>query len=202
MDTQAVGTTNKVILYMTMTCDGFFAGPQGELDWMSQTPDPELTEDMVALFQSVDRGFIGYPTASGMIPYWRNVAQNPAASETERAIAEAVNNLHPFLVSRQEEHLPWENAELLVAKSDQDLIDAVQQIKQQPGKNLGVPGGIRTAQTFVRLGLVDEFVFMVHPVAIGQGQRIFLDRVRLELVSTKTYPSGVMRVCYHPSTHR
>lgn len=189
----------KVFLYMTMTCDGYFAGPHGELDWMSQTPDQELTDDVVAYFQGIDRGFIGYPTASGMIPYWLNVAKNPSASEGERAIAQAVNSLHPFVVSRQEEKIEWEHAELLVVKSDTELVEAVKKIKRQPGKNLGVPGGIRTAQTFVRLGLIDEYVLMVHPVAIGNGQRIFTNRVNLELVSTKTYKSGVMRVCYRPS---
>lgn len=189
----------KVFLYMTMTCDGYFAGPHGELDWMSQTPDQELTDDVVAYFQGIDRGFIGYPTASGMIPYWLNVAQNPSASEGERAIAQAVNSLHPFVVSRQEEKIEWEHAELLVVKSDTELVEAVKKIKRQPGKNLGVPGGIRTAQTFVRLGLIDEYVLMVHPVAIGNGQRIFTNRVNLELVSTKTYKSGVTRVCYRPS---
>lgn len=189
----------KVFLYMTMTCDGYFAGPHGELDWMSQTPDQELTDDVVAYFQGIDRGFIGYPTASGMIPYWLNVANNPSASEGERAIAQAVNSLHPFVVSRQEEKIEWEHAELLVVKSDTELVEAVKKIKRQPGKNLGVPGGIRTAQTFVRLGLIDEYVLMVHPVAIGNGQRIFTNRVNLELVSTKTYKSGVMRVCYRPS---
>ena len=189
----------KVFLYMTMTCDGYFAGPHGELDWMSQTPDQELTDDVVAYFQGIDRGFIGYPTASGMIPYWLNVAQNPSASEGERAIAQAVNSLHPFVVSRQEEKIEWEHAELLVVKSDTELVEAVKKIKRQPGKNLGVPGGIRTAQTFVRLGLIDEYVLMVHPVAICNGQRIFTNRVNLELVSTKTYKSGVMRVCYRPS---
>jgi len=189
----------KVFLYMTMTCDGFFAGPHGELDWMSQTPDQELTDDVVAYFQGIDCGFIGYPTASGMIPYWLNVAKNPSALEGERAIAQAVNSLHPFVVSRQEEKIEWENAELLVVKSDNELVEAVKKIKRQPGKNLGVPGGIRTARTFVRLGLIDEYVLMVHPVAIGNGQRIFTDRVNLDLVSTKTYKSGVMRVCYRPS---
>ena len=189
----------KVFLYMTMTCDGYFAGPHSELDWMSQTPDQELTDDVVAYFQGIDRGFIGYPTASGMIPYWLNVANNPSASEGERAIAQAVNSLHPFVVSRQEEKIEWEHAELLVVKSDTELVEAVKKIKRQPGKNLGVPGGIRTAQTFVRLGLLDEYVLMVHPVAIGNGQRIFTNRVNLELVSTKTYKSGVTRVCYRPS---
>ena len=188
----------KVLLYMTMTLDGFFSGPNGELDWMSQTPDQELNDDAVTLFQGIDRGFIGYPTASGIIPYWLNVANNPSASKEERAIAQAVNALHPLIISRQEEKLEWENTELLVVKSDQDLVEAVTRLKQQPGKDLGVPGGIRTAQTFVRLGLIDEYVLMVHPVAIGNGKRVFTDRVNLELVSAKTYQSGVMRVRYRP----
>lgn len=186
----------KVFLYMTMTFDGFFAGPHGELDWMSQTPDQELNDDMVALFQDIDSGFIGYPTASGMIPYWLNVAKNPSASKPERAIAQAVNSLHPLILSNKEEKLEWENTELLVVKSDRDLVEAVKKLKQQQGKNLGVPGGIRTAQKFVHLGLIDEYVLMVHPVAIGNGQRVFTDRTNLMLVNAKTYPSGVMRVCY------
>jgi dihydrofolate reductase len=198
MSKKAGDTMSKVFLFMTITCDGFFAGPHGELDWMSQTPDQELNDDTVAFFQGVDRGFIGYPTASGMIPYWLSVANNPSASKDERAIAEVVNTLHSFIISRQEEKLEWENTELLVVKSDQELVEAVKKVKQQPGKDLGVPGGIRTAQTFVRLGLIDEYVLMVHPVAIGNGQRVFTDRVNLELVSTKTYRSGVMRVCYRP----
>ncbi|HZR41608.1 MAG TPA: dihydrofolate reductase family protein [Ktedonobacteraceae bacterium] len=186
----------KVVLNMTMTLDGFFAGPNGELDWMSRTPDQELNDDIVAFFQGIDRGFIGYPTASGMIPYWLSVANNPSASKAERAIAQVVNNLHPFILSNREEQLKWENAELLVVKSDQDLVEVVKRMKQEPGKDLGVPGGIRTSQTFVRLGLIDEYVLIVHPVVIGNGQRVFTDRVNLELVSAKTYASGVMRVCY------
>ena len=189
---------SNVVLSMTMTCDGFFAGPHGELDWMSQTPDQELTEDTVAFFQGIDRGFIGYPTATGMIPYWRSVANNPSASQAERAIAEAVNRLHPLILSRQVEPLEWEQAELLVVKSDQELVEAVNKLKRQPGRDLGVPGGIRTAQTFVRLGLIDEYVLTVHPVAIGAGQRVFTGRVNLEVVSTKTYRSGVMRIYYRP----
>jgi dihydrofolate reductase len=188
----------KVVLYMAMTADGFFSGPNGELDWMSQRPDQEVIDDIVALLQGFDRGFIGYPTATGMIPYWLNVANNPAASKEERAIAQVVNTLHPFIISNQEEKLEWENTELLLVKSGNDLIEAVKKIKQQPGKDLGVPGGIRTAQTFVRLGLIDEYVFMVHPVAIGNGKRVFADRMNLKLVSAKTYQSGVMRVCYQP----
>ena len=189
----------KVFLYMTMTFDGFFSGPNGELDWMRQTPDQELNDDIVALLKSADAGFMGYPTASGMIPYWANAAKNPSASKGELAIAEVVNTMHCIVISNKEEKLEWENSELLLIKNDNDLIEAVAKFKRQPGKNLGLPGGIRTARTFVQLGLIDEYVLMVHPVAIGNGQRVFTDRVNLELVSAKTYTSGVMRICYRPS---
>ena len=197
-----MNATRNVVLFMTMTCDGFCCGPNGELDWMNQAnpvPDQELNDDTVALFDGIDSGFIGYPTALGMIPYWLAVAQNPAASKGERAIAQAVNKLHPFILSNREEQLEWENTELLLVKSDQDLIEAVARLKQQPGKNLGIPGGIRTAQTFVRLGLIDEYVLTFSPVAIGHGKSIFTQRVNLKLVNTKTYASGVIRVRYRPA---
>jgi len=184
---------------MTMSLDGFFSGPGGELDWMAQAPDPEFSRDNVSFFDRFDRGFIGYPTASGMLPYWLNVAGNPQAPADERALAEAVNRQHPFLVSDRDEPVPWQNAELLVVHHDEQLAEAVRREKEKPGKDLGVPGGIRTAQTFVRLGLVDEYVLTVHPVALGSGKRIFTGKTGLELIDAKTYRSGVIRARYRPT---
>jgi dihydrofolate reductase len=186
----------KLTLYMTMTFDGFFARPNDELDWMVQTPDPELTADTVSYFDAFDEGFIGYPSGVGMIAYWRTVLKNPSTSEHEQAIAKAVNKLHPILVSNRPEKLLIDNAELLVARDDDELRSAVTRIKGQSGRDLGLPGGIRTAQKFVRLDLVDEYVIMVHPVTIGNGKRVFTNKTNLELVNVKTYQSGVMRICY------
>ena len=180
---------------MTMSADGFFCGPNGELDWMSQVHDKELNDDDVAFFRTFDQGFIGYPTAIGMIPYWQNVAQSPEASEEGKAIANAVLKLNPYIVSKKEETLPWKG-NLLVAKTDEELVVKVNQIKKQPGKDLGIPGGIRTAQTFVRLGLVDECMLRMQPVAIGKGKRVFEERKNLKLVSVKRYNSGIVRLHY------
>ena len=188
-----------LVLTMTMSLDGFFAGPGGELDWMAQAPDPEFSRDNVSFFDRFDRGFIGYPTASGMLPHWINVAGNPQAPADQRALARAVNRLRPILLSDRDEPVPWPNAELLVVHDDEQLASAVRREKEQPGKDLGVPGGIRTAQTLVRLGLVDEYVLTVHPVALGTGKRVFTSKTGLELINAKTYPSGVMRARYRPS---
>ena len=189
----------KIIVYMTTAMDGFIAGPNNELDWMVQTADPELTHDIVALFESVDAGLLGYPVYSGMIEYWRGVAENPSASEGARAIATAVNRLQPIAVSNAPVELVGDNAELLVAKDDDALVEAVNILKGRAGRDLLLSGGVRTAQKFVRLGLVDEYVLHVHPVALGNGKRLFTGRVSLELIGTKAYPSGVVRVCYRSS---
>jgi dihydrofolate reductase len=92
--------------------------------------------------------------------------------------------------------------ELLVVGNDKELIEAMDRLKRGPGRNIAVPGGVRTAQTFSRLGLIDEYVLMVHPVAIGEGKRLFTQRTDLPLVSSKTYDSGVMQVRYRPRTGR
>ncbi len=188
----------NLVLTMTMSLDGFFSGSNGELDWMTQAPDPDFSRDNVAFFDRFDRGFIGYPTASAMLPYWLNVAGNPQAAPDERALAATLNKLHGILVSDREEPVPWPNAELLVVHDDEQLANAVRKEKAKPGKDLGVPGGIRTAQTFVRLGLVDEYVLTVHPVALGTGKRVFTGETSLELTGAKTYRSGVIRATYRP----
>lgn len=199
MSKNVENTMRKVFLYMTMTFDGFFSGPNGELDWMELPPDQELNDDIIAILKRADAGFMGYPTASGMIPYWANAAKNPSTSKGELAIADVVNTMHSIVISNREEKLEWENSELLLVQGDNDLVEAVTKLKQQPGRDLGVIGGIRTAQTFARLGFIDEYNLLVHPVAIGNGTRVFTDRADLKLVSVKTYNSGVMRVCYRPA---
>jgi hypothetical protein len=111
----------KLVLTMTMSLDGFFAGPGGQMDWMIQAPDPEFSRDNVSVFDRFDRGFIGYPTASRMLPYWLNVAHDPRAPADQRALAEALNPLHPILISDREEPVPWPNVELLVVHDDKQL---------------------------------------------------------------------------------
>jgi dihydrofolate reductase len=188
----------RVFLYLTTSMDGFIAGPDNELDWMLPAADAELTRDIVDLMSRADAGFLGYPVAVGMLPYWRSMAANPDASPDSLAIANAVNRLHSIVLSRTEETLDWDNSRLEVVRDDAELVDLVTRTKQEPGGDLGVPGGVRTAQTFARLKLIDEYVFLVHPVAIGEGKRVFTGRTDLSLVGSKTYDSGIIQARYRP----
>lgn len=188
-----------LILNMTMSLDGFVAGPNGELDWMTTAHDTELTADIVATLRRVDAAFMGYPTAEPMIRYWAGVAQDPDASRASRDIADAVSGTRTYVISRSPAQLGVPNAEVVVAPDDATLTAEVTAIKQLAGRDLGLPGGVRTAQTFARLDLIDEYVLLVEPVALGAGQRIFAERTALTRASVKAYECGITRHTYRPN---
>ena len=194
----------KIILNMTMTLDGFIAGPNNELDWMANASnqDPEEIKDNLENLRTYDSGIMGYPTVQGMVYYWKQVEIDPKSSNTERDIAKIVNNYHVYALSTKEEPLPSENTEIFIVKNDKDIIEAVKNIKTKEKRNIGIAGGIRTAQTLSRLGLIDEYLLTIYPVAIGSGKPLFTDKINLELLSSKTYKNGIMRCKYRPITNR
>jgi dihydrofolate reductase len=188
----------KIILYMTMTLDGFVAGPNNDLDWFTPPmDDPELDSDIVEIVESVDTWIMGYPTGPGMVAYWREAEKNEKTQGWEMAIAKAVNKLHPIAISNKEEKVE-RGMELVIARDDNEFVKVVDEIKRREGGNMYVPGGVRTGQRFAKLGLVDEYILMVHPVAIGEGKRLFTSKTGLELTSAKPYKSGVIQVRYRP----
>ena len=186
----------RLVLYMTQTLDGYLAGPDDELDWMTFPPADEQVGDVVDLLNAADIRLMGYPTARGMVEYWDRVEETADSPKWQRDIAEAFNPMHTIAVSKQEEDLTVRDSELLLARDDDELTRAVEELKSRPGKDIVLIGGVRSGQTFARLGLVDEYALMVHPTAIGEGKRLFTHRTPLELVSAKAYTNGVVQLRY------
>jgi dihydrofolate reductase len=86
------------------------------------------------------------------------------------------------------------NAELLRG----DLRQAVERLKQEPGEGL-FAGGVTLPLALAELGLIDEYVFVVHPVLAGHGPTLLAglrERIRLELVDRQEFRSGVAAVRY------
>lgn len=72
-------------------------------------------------------------------------------------------------------------------------------LKQQPGKDLVLFGGVGMAQTFVQRGLIDDYRLVVHPVLLGSGKPLFQgikNRIPLKLGKTKTFRSGAILLSY------
>jgi len=189
----------RILLYMNMTFDGFLSGLHNELDWFEPGQDDEMNRDILQILDSADSVMMGYPTAPGMMAYWKEVGEKKADPKWMLDIAAALDNKHVFVVSNKNEDLKMEDAELVLVKNDKALISAVNKIRKSEGGNICILGGVRTAQNFSRLDLVDEYPLMVHPVAIARGKPLFASKMRLRLVSSKAYDSGAVQMRYRPA---
>src|SRR5687768_1963844 len=96
----------KIILSMMITLDGFVAGPNNELDWV--TWEEEMDHDAAKLIESVDTMLVGYGAYKDMVGYWPAALTNPT-SEGEGAFAKLINEKSKVIVSQTEEALLWKN---------------------------------------------------------------------------------------------
>ena len=80
-------------------------------------------------------------------------------------------------------------------------MEAVGDLKEQPGKKLIVYASGDLTKTLMRHDLIDEYRLWVHPVVLGRGSSLFEDgaeRMDLELVDSAAIPSGVAVLTYRP----
>lgn len=83
---------------------------------------------------------------------------------------------------------------------NENILEEVNKLKDNPGKDIWLYGGSSLITTFIDLGLVDEFRLSVHPVVLGEGRPLFIDikqRLNLNLMNTRVFSSGVVQLIYH-----
>ena len=121
---------------MQTTFDGCASGPNGELDWFDPSKaDKEMHDDIVALIKSADTWIMGYPTGPGLTAYWKDVEIKGEADKWEMEIARTVNKLKAVIISNKPEG-PISDAEIIVAKNDNELVDAMTKIKSRDGRDI------------------------------------------------------------------
>jgi dihydrofolate reductase len=116
----------------------------------------------------------------------------------EEPIAGIMNNMKKYVASTMlKAPLEWENSQLL----EGDTVEAVRELKRQPGKDLLVIGSGDFAQTLVDNELVDEYRLMIYPIVVGGGKRLFREGnplARLTLTDSKISTAGVVILTYQP----
>ena len=126
---------------------------------------------------------------------WRPPAPTGARPDWWDLFAQTINAAKKYVVSSTLEQVDW-NAELVRG----DLGKAVVQLKREPGKGLLV-GGVKLPLALAELGLIDEYVFVVHPRLAGHGPTLFAglsQPVDLRLVSQLEFGSGAVAMRYEP----
>jgi dihydrofolate reductase len=176
----------KLKLQMQITVDGFVAGPEGQLDWMTFAPDEKLISFINHLTDTSDTILLGRKMTEGFVKYWEHAATQPNSPEFE--FAQKMVGMPKVVFSRTLKTIEGKN----VRVENGPLVEAVNRLKSQPGKDIVVYGGATFVSSLIEHGLIDELNLFVNPVAIANGMRIFSKRTPLTLIGSVSYASGVV----------
>ena len=110
---------------------------------------------------------------------------------------DALNNSPKYVVSATlAAPLPWPNSTLLCG----NVADAVRALKARTNGVLAIMGSGELIGSLMAADLIDEYLLMVHPLVLGNGRRLFPEKmsVPLRLIGSVTTPSGVLIATYEP----
>jgi len=181
----------KLILFNMMTLDGFFAGPEGALDW--HVIDEEFFTFAIQQLELVDTLLFGRTTYQMMASYWTT----EAAIKGDPIIAGKMNQTAKVVFSRTLDRVEWANSRLVKEKAAQEVAG----LKQQQGKDIIVLGSASLAATFTENRLIDEYRIMLNPIVLGSGLSLFPGigrRVPMKLLNTRVFSSGNVLLVYRP----
>lgn len=186
----------KVKLQMQMTIDGFVAGPNGENDWvfLPGKQDPAALQSTIDLAASCDTVLGGRKLVQGgFAGYWEDVFNNQPES-IWHPYAKLMVEHRKIIFSHTGAQIAGTNLEV----ETRDLATVVNELKNQPGKDIIVYGGAEFASSLVEQDLVDEYYFIINPIAIGNGLSIFKERKVMKLDSSVAYTHGKVMNKYVP----
>jgi dihydrofolate reductase len=168
----------------------------GSIEMLGDWFDPQGQGDVADLAAEshrqdaeADAFLCGRQTFLDLRGYWRDLADDATG------VSDYLNGVQKYVVSSTLDEPEWERSTVLRG----DPVDAVRELKQQPGRDIVLTGSIRLAHTLVAAGLVDEYRLFVYPVVQGRGRRLFPDGHEvghLELVRSASFSSGVALLVY------
>jgi dihydrofolate reductase len=181
----------KVFLFMMVTLDGFFEGPDHDISW--HNVDEEFNEFAIDQLNEVDALLFGRVTYEGMASYW----PTSIAVESDPEVAGKMNAIPKIVFSKTLDKVEWNNSRLV----KENIAAEVSQLKQQPGRDLAIFGSANLAMSLLQMDLIDELRLMVNPVVLGNGKPLFVsihEKLNLKLIKTRVFRSGNILLCYQP----
>ncbi|OEU87313.1 deaminase [Streptomyces abyssalis] len=181
----------KVILSMSVSLDGYFAGPDGEIDWSLM--DDELHAHINDQFRGMSAFLLGRVDYEMMAAFWPTADSDPSVTGSMKEFAGIWRETPKLVFSRTLERTGEESAALR-REVDPEEIRA---LKARPGGDMAV-GGAMLAEAFRRHDLIDEYRILVHPVLLGRGRPLLppleppAARTPLRLAGTRTFGNGVV----------
>ena len=169
---------------MSVTVDGFVAGPNGEMDWFQKTMTPAGSSWVEKTLSQAGLHIMGSRTFRTMAGYWPTSSLPLAApmNEIPKLVFSNTGKLDmSHIKPTSESALTWTNATVA-----NDLVSEIKKLKQQEGNYILAHGGANFAQSLVKHDLIDEYRLVIHPVILGKGLPLFnlADQLNLKLESS------------------
>ena len=181
----------KIVLWMSVSVDGFMEGPDRAIDW--HLVDDELHRHFNTELAAMGAFLDGRVTHQLMAAFWPTADADPSSPGPVAEFARIWREMPKIVYSRTLERADW-NTTIV----PEVVVEEVMALKARPGGDLAL-GGADLAATFMRHDLIDEYRLYVHPVLLGRGKPLFgsLDApVALELAGTRTFGNGVVLLRY------
>ena len=181
----------SVTYSMSVSLDGYIAGPDGGIDWTP--PDEEVFRFVTDEIRQVGVHLMGRRLYETML-YWETADQDAPLEEAELEWAALWNPL-PKVVFSTTLSTVQGNARL----ASGGLAEEVERLRAEPGEGEIAIGGATLAAEAAASDLIDEYRAMVYPVLVGGGTPFFPQRERrvdLELVETRTFSSKFVYLRY------
>jgi dihydrofolate reductase len=179
-------------LQVQTTIDGYMAGPNGEMDWLTFPWTDDMNAYVDGLMESVDTIVLGRKLAEGFIPAWES---GPPGED--QASIDWMNNTPKVVITNSLSESPWKNATV----AGGDLSETVNELKATDGGDLIAYGGSTLVTGLIAAGLVDEIHLFVNPNAIGAGLPVFADldaNQQFNLVAAQPFGCGITALHYAP----
>jgi dihydrofolate reductase len=170
----------SLVLKMSVSLDGFVASADGSADWIAAGGSDDALGWSVETVSNAAAHLVGAKTYSAWAGYW------PGASGP---FARPMNEIPKVVFSSSLASADWGETEIATG----DLPEAVTRLKQQRSDGyLLAHGGVRFARSLVETGLIDEYRLVVHPVVLGEGERLFRAPLAIEPVRTTVFSGGTV----------
>lgn len=178
----------KVIASLFVSLDGVAERPD---KWQFDVFDEDMGAEMIEQLSQIDTFLLGRVTYEEWKDYWPNAT-------TDLDFANIINHTPKYVASTTLDSVSWGSYDTIhLVKGD--LAAEIKRLKALPGKNISVAGSPGLVRSLLQMGLVDEFIPLIHPVIVGQGKRLYGDELqRLKLTRSKITGSGVAILTYVP----
>lgn len=168
-----------------ISLDGYFHEPG---QWSMPFFSKEASDFKFAELEATDALLLGKKTYEGFAKAW------PGMRETTGAFGVKMNDMPKYVVSSTLREATWGIGSKIVR------LDDVRALKAQPGNDLLLAGSGQLFRALMKANLIDRYRFMIHPIVLGAGDRLFVDGERtLKLVESRALPKGIVIVEYEPA---